>query len=628
MRLIPSGVGAALIVCLAGCGSSDDAAGPAESPGGSSGTGGSSGSPDSGPGGTVTTTDASPLVDGHVGADGAIEVGYALPADRMVPWSGYVGVEGGIPQRTTQRDCVALYAAHADGTDMSGPINACLKGIASGEVAYLPAGTYVIAASIVVPANKTLRGAGPASTILLAQSDLPSGHYGANVFIGGGYTDAAVGGTAIVSGMTKGSTELTLADASGAVAGGHVTLTELNDATIPVSEVGSGGACTWCGLYGSNGKRARMQIAKITAVSGKTITIEPPMYFTFSGANSPQAHVAPAYVEFAGVEDLTVKNGAGTTSGAQANIEMQGAANSWVKNVRVDTCGTRCIDLELDVYRNEIRDSTITHCVDHGNSDHCYGLQISGGSGNLVENNVFDDTSDGVITVSASGNVIGYNVMHGCHRTQGMTQWFWGDEWTHGGHASYDLWEGNELNAIVWDVYWGSNSHDVAFRNRIHGFDETVTYDSYLQEVGTVLTFYNNHVMSEVGNVLGTAGFHDSYEVRNKDGWTEKPIYGTGATGGGKVAGDDVAFTSTLRHANYDYFTKSVKLCSDTGEPGCQGGSADPALPASLYLGARPAFFTKCEPWPPIGPDVNGYVSAQGLPAYRRWKGVADPACP
>jgi parallel beta-helix repeat protein len=622
-RSIASQLGsAAVVLAVAACGNGDRSATAGPGSGASSGAGGSSGSGGAGP-------DSAAAGGAHGGAPGdAATSVYVLPSDRMADWIGHVGVEGGIPGRKTVRDCAALYGAHADGADTAGPINACLAGIGSGEVAYLPSGTYLIAASISVPSNKSLRGAGPANTVILANGDLPSGHYGASIFIGGGYTDASSGGKNVVSGMVKGSTQLALSDATGATVGGHLTVSELNDPSLPVSEVGSGGACTWCGVYGSNGKRARLQLAKITAVAGNTVTIDPPMYFTFSSALSPEVHLAPAYVEYAGVEDLTVKNGPLATSKAQANIMMQGAANSWIRNVRVDTCGTRCVDLELDVYRNEVRDSTLTHCVDHGNSDHCYGLQIAGGSGNLVENNVFDDTSDGIITVSASGNVIGYNYMRGCHRTQGMTQWFWGDNWTHGAHASYNLWEGNELNAIVWDVYWGSNSHDVAFRNRIHGHDETVSYDAYLQEAATVLTFYNNHVMTEVGNVLGTSGFHDSYEVRNTDGWTSKPIYATGATGGGKVPGDDLAFTTTLRHANFDYVTQSVKLCGDTGEPGCQGGGAEPALPASLYLRSRPAFFTSCEPWPPIGPDVPGYVSAGGLPAVRRLKGLPDPVCP
>ena len=91
-----------------------------------------------------------------------------IPPDRLASWQGNVGVEGGIPVRTTQVDCTkAPYNAHADGTDTTGNIQACLNGIAGGQVAYLPGGTYTLTSNISMPSNKTLRGAGPDATILL-----------------------------------------------------------------------------------------------------------------------------------------------------------------------------------------------------------------------------------------------------------------------------------------------------------------------------------------------------------------------------------------------------------------------------------------------------------------------------
>lgn len=97
-------------------------------------------------------------------ATGSVDI---IPADRLVTWQGNVGVEGGIPTRMTQIDCTAVpYNVHADGVDTSGNIQACLNGIASGQVAYLPAGMYTLASTISIPSNKTLRGAGKDNTIL------------------------------------------------------------------------------------------------------------------------------------------------------------------------------------------------------------------------------------------------------------------------------------------------------------------------------------------------------------------------------------------------------------------------------------------------------------------------------
>jgi hypothetical protein len=55
-----------------------------------------------------------------------------------------------------------------------------------------------------------------------------------------------------------------------------------------------------------------------------------------------------------------------------------------------------------------------------------------------------------------------------------------------------------------------------------------------------------------------------------------------------------------LRHANYDYFTKSTVY-----DPAI----AERSLPASMYLTSKPLFLGAA-PWPPIGPDAPGLVNA------------------
>src|SRR5438046_6636749 len=68
-----------------------------------------------------------------------------IPADRLITWQGNVGVENGIPNRTTQVDCTAApYNARADGFNTASNIQSCLNGIAAGQVAYLTAGTYTL----------------------------------------------------------------------------------------------------------------------------------------------------------------------------------------------------------------------------------------------------------------------------------------------------------------------------------------------------------------------------------------------------------------------------------------------------------------------------------------------------
>ena len=530
-----------------------------------------------------------------------------IPASRTVTWQGNVGVTGGIPTRTTLRNCVTQDGARVDGTNTASQINACISNTPVGGVAYLPAGNYFVTSPIYLQSNKTLRGAGMDSTIIQANANLNG-----IIIAYGGNTDCTggAGAISITSGYTKGSTQITLASASSFSVGDFMYLNELNDSSIPVKPDGGNGA--WVGgCYGTGSMRVRSQIVKVTGKSGNTLTVSPPLYFTFSSGNDPKATKTPAYIQYAGVEDLTVKIGTGT--GTRASIYFQGVANSWIKNVKIKTCGRRCIAFDIDNYRNELRDSYITGCVDRENSDTCYGTEIASSSANLIENNIYDNTADGPVLVSSSGNVIAYNYFYGVHRTNNLTTWFWNDNWTHGSHCSYNLWEGNHMSGLAWDDYWGSNSHNTAFRNRSTSKDATVSYGAYHQEVAAIFIGTDNHYNNVVGNILGTSGWSNAYDVRNTNAWTTNAIYATAVPNT-----DDLAFTTLLRHMNYDYYTNSIKTCNTSGEPGCQSGDGGGTLPNSLYLGSKPSFFGNCA-WPAFGPDLNPPVKT--LPAKDRFEG-------
>jgi hypothetical protein len=174
---------------------------------------------------------------------------------------------------------------------------------------------------------------------------------------------------------------------------------------------------------------------------------------------------------------------------------------------------------------------------------------------------------------------------------------------------------------LEWDLYWGSNSHNSAFRNRFHGKDATVNYDLFnLQAVGAIHTFPNNNFMTDIGNILGTSGFENMYEDFTEGPAGNRSIWRTPNSSMG--ISSTKAFTTTLRHMNYDYFTNSTKYCNGSGEPGCQGGDGSQTLPNSLYLSSKPSWFGSVA-WPPIGPDVSGL--ANKIPAQIRYEGGTAP---
>jgi hypothetical protein len=603
-----------------------------------------------------------------------------IPAGRRITWEGNAGVESGIPERATVAATLSAETFGNGTGDASPAIQSALDACPADQVVMLSEGTYRLGATVRTGSRTTLRGAGPDKTVLLAD-DIPVA-----VMIGMEY--ASPEAIDIVSGFTKGSARLVLADAGALSAGIYVRIDELNDPLLPVTNTGVG-TCTWCSR--DNGTRARAQVSRITAVSGDTVTISPALYFDFSGSNSPQVQAMGAntatgmYAEYSGIEDLTIRNnwrpdrvqgtdgreygtmkdhtaaddtrpvtgpgwaaqwvmtgedGAavpqweagksyrGDYSTARTPLRAVLTANCWARNLRIENCGARCIELYYNNFRFEIRGCFITKCINRWDSNNCYGTLIGQyTSGVLIEDNIYAFVADGpMLGWGASGNVMGYNYMHDAHRTNVQRTWFTGIGASHhGAHTAFNLWEGNECESVYFDQYWGSHSHNTLFRNRVLGkyMVDGIADDASINAVQTVATERHVRFQNYLGNVLGTEGYHDTYERNSADcpnGFGDKLIYRTGYASSGNCNGadsDPEVFATMLRHMNYDYVTNAVRHCGDEGEPPCQGSDGSSELPASLYLPGKPSWWGT-QPWPAIGPDLSPRSS--DIPAKARFQ--------
>ena len=89
--------------------------------------------------------------------------GQIIPADRLVPWQGNVGIPGGIPNRATIYQTIS---AGASQSTIQSALNAC----PANQVVKLSAGSYTLTGTLTVPSNVTLRGAGIGQTMLNATS--------------------------------------------------------------------------------------------------------------------------------------------------------------------------------------------------------------------------------------------------------------------------------------------------------------------------------------------------------------------------------------------------------------------------------------------------------------------------
>jgi len=238
----------------------------------------------------------------------------------------------------------------------------------------------------------------------------------------------------------------------------------------------------------------------------------------------------------------------------------------------------------------------------------------------LIENNIYASTSEGPIIGGSSGNVIAYNYGIDVSREDtSAAGWYMGGDWSHLLQSTNNLWEGQYAEGIMLDDIHGSSGYQTIFRSRYVGkkpgdlcMGSTCSF-AYAIALGA-----HQDNISIVGNVLGTDGYSTKYDEATF-GSGDFNIYSTGYNN--HTSYDNQVVLTLLRHYNFDYVTDGVKICTNPGEPGCQGGDADSVIANSLYLSSKPSWWCNETPWPPIGPDLNPMAS--DIPAKRRYAGLS-----
>ena len=556
-------------------------------------------------------------------------------ASRSVDWSraGVLLPDGtrGIPNPTTV--CAAV--APAGTTDVQPSLQAAIDACPSGQVVMLSAGTYTLQGSLTVDHAIVLRGAGPRSTTIVENGGniIFSSVPGAGGLGSEPYPRHAVDWT---GGYAQGTSSITLSDTSALKVGQGVVLDQLNDTglSLPgyvpiVNETGSEGTngiglndgASRDGLeFETDGTHAAprglQQLVRVTAISGSSVSIDPPLYYPHLAILSPQAFFWDTPdLEYAGIEDLRID--AQYTDGA---VTLSFCRNCWARRLEIDHVARGGV-WALYTSHLEVRDSYFYLAEAAGPTN--YGVEIDNSSAALVENSIFDSLTASVLFgCSVSGTVVGYNYVV---NPAPASSWLFPGLSAHCAHSYMDLWEGNTAPDMILDVIHGSSSHTTAFRNRLTGFKPAVPYQGSLwsnNNIPVVMQAWNRF-HSVVGSVLGTEGVHTSYECSRTscDSSVTGPLPGGGSGGVGPIyvlgyftqdttalASYDVLVPdSLLRWGNHDYATGTTRW--DASEI-----PADAAVPAtrdlapSLYLGGKPAWFGSAA-WPPIGPDVAGYAT-------------------
>jgi len=534
---------------------------------------------------------------------------------RSITWQA--GVSGAIPNWTT--NCATLNPGAT-----AAQINTAIANCPSGQVVKLNPGIYTLSAGLTISgkSNVILRGAGPDLTFLVF-----TGAAGCMV----GTTDICISdGIGLyppnpghsanwTAGYAKGTKSVTLSSTTGLAVGDILALDQLDDANTDTGNIWICSTTDVCASEGDSGirraSRSQSQLVVVTSISGSTVTFDPAagLYMpNWSPAKSPGAWWGSQHsVHHIGIEDLSLDH---TTSTQQSGIFVTGARDWWVKNIR-SINSNRAAVWSYGATRGTIRDSYFFG-TQHAQSQ-SYGIETDMSSDILIENNIFQHMALGAPTgESVTGGVYGYNYgIDDYYIAGGNTQWMQASLYHHSSGISFHLFEGNDGPGFTADQIHGTSNFATLFRNYLAGWEPGKS-----QQTVAVHIYCFNRYFNVIGNVLGRAGYHNTYEggpasptTPGPDPQSDASVFMLGWSGNQAkyptMPNDMLVKATLMRWGNYDTATGTARFVASEVPTGLSlyANPVPPnnVLPASMYLSGKPAWWGAGQ-WPAIGPDVTG----------------------
>jgi hypothetical protein len=596
----------------------------------------------------VATSVADPSRSGTATVNVTSSSSTLVPPDRATLWNPGLNSVGGIPSGSWP---ICTTVSPSGGNDAPA-IQAALNGCGTNKVVQLTSGTFRLSGSVRIPSNTALRGSGgpgtgASQTRLLQTGGQPNIKLEPPTFAG--FTQM----TDLAADAPKDSSTLTLSQPLTLTPGELVMVDELPDPSLVdwgYQDNGPGGPnrgwfCRGPATQGEPEGRPTGQMMEVASVNGTSVTFTTPFHITFKKSlkaqlvrlgsnNSGSGTVVPA-LRNAGLEDLYLSDGNGGDGGA--NIWMHYCAYCWVRNVEADRSNGSSIAV-TGSFRSVIRDSYFHTTVDPNPGGGGYGIGINWHSAdNLVENNIsWNFNKVMVMRASGGGNVIGYNYMDDGWIAYAPHFVEVGISASHMATPMYELFEGNQSFNFDGDSTHGNAIYITVFRNHFTGLRRAASpLDSYtFNSAGSLLVYEDaqnrraiglmsaHRYYTFIGNILGYAG-QTIPPVRSQgQGGPSRFDYGTGVTPLPQLHGyaamwklgweptfsqpaDPTVAATAIRDGNFDYVTNQVRW-----------DRAAQALPDSLYLSGKPAFFGS-NTWPWV--DAIGGGKTYVLPARQRF---------
>jgi hypothetical protein len=445
-----------------------------------------------------------------------------LPTESQGWWTAGtdVGVVGGIDTyrtggasaRTTLID-ITQAPYNADNTGVASCATAIASAITAattGQVIYLPTGTYNIPSTITVSkSNITFRGDGPLLTIISCPTDDLS-----SIFNVGGTDLGSAGSQTITGTRTKGTSTVAVASSSGYSAGQivQIVVPEEEDST----RIQAGYPVTWTA---SGFRSSRRFFAKVTNVpNGTSITIDPPLPYDCTPYTCV---ITRQYTPLTtvGFEDLQFTSPSVVAGDHYTRaIQFTGTVECWAYNIRVTNwnrstgeANGQPINIIIS-YKTEIRKCAF---MSNDNTGDDGAIQLVGLTSGLIEDNRFHDWQNAIYdTPPTTNTVISYNL--------GFRN---GEEIIFGHGTRYsvlNLLEGNIFRNTKPDGYHGGTFRNTFFRNWFRGWNDKTSVASYTLAINKF-----SHYYALVGNIFGMDGRS-----------TEANAYGNPNIGNGLYSGD------------------------------------------------------------------------------------------
>jgi len=585
------------------------------------------------------------------GAEAKVDAATLIPPDRMTTWNPGLNAVGGIPDRTT---IFQTLSPRGDALDDTAAIQRALNACPHDQVVKLGPGTFNINGEGLHfrKSDCTLRGSGTGELgsgkggTRLVKADRDTNRSFAVLYVGNNPAEFS-SSTDLTADAIKGSYSLTLTRNPGIAVGEVVLVDQVtdNDPRVwwgPQHDPPGGGSRRWFARQ----DRSLAQMLEVTAVDGNTITFSTPFHITLRAEYGAQlSRYANPVLRRVGIEDLYVYGGMG--GDGHGNVAVDLCAYCWVRNIEAHWSVGTSVGF-YGTFRSVLRDSYIHETPDPnpGGAGYMVGLNL-GASDNLVENNVMWGCNKNIVVrASGGGNVIAYNYMDDAY---GSTYPSMPEAGLNAGHYTtphMELLEGNYSHNYKGDSFWGNSIYITVFRNHLSGIRaahpplDTYKFNVYpymdLQGRTTVDVQAHSDYTNFVGNVLGFQGqsllsyrksgysyVQNAWAYERLDGFPkdgEVTMWSIGSQQAGGWTWVPTTYQTQLREGNWDWVTRSQKWHGIGGEV---GSDAPQAIPDSLYLATKPAFFG-FNPWPWVNPS-NGSTGI--LPAKACLQQGKMPTC-